>query len=165
MSQIIKLTQGKVAIVDDEDFEVLAQYKWSVDKTRNGFYAVRVKSKKKIYMHRQIVDAQKGVLVDHVNHNGLDNQRSNLRLCTYIQNSQNMKTLRGGSSKFKGVSWASREEKWLATYQLSGKKKYIGYFEKEEDAAMAYDIAVTEDFGEFALTNKMLGLLNKEGVA
>ena len=104
-------------------------------------------------MHRVIMDAPKGMHVDHINGNGLDNRRENLRLCTNSQNHMNRKTHRDSSSKYKGVSWNKRNSKWQAYIGSGIKRKNLGYFASESDAAKAYDIKAKECFGEFARLN------------
>ena len=151
----IKLTQGKFALVDDKDFEKVNQYKWHASKSYNTFYAIRKKDGETIRMHRVIMGFVKGDLrqVDHINSNGLDNRRSNLRECSNQQNQFNMKARIGCSSKYKGVSWAKGRNKWLAQIQVDDKDFHLGYFKREIDAAKAYDKKATELCGEFARLN------------
>ena len=158
----IKLTQGKYALVDDEDFERLNHYKWFAQRSGNTFYAVRNittgKGKQKtISMHRVILslgfgDPQK---VDHKNHYGLDNRRDNLRICTHRQNMQNMNPHKNGSSAYKGVWWSKEKQKWLAAIRVNGKLKHLGIFVSEREAAKAYDKAAVELFGNYAQVNKV----------
>lgn len=155
----IQLTQGKVAIIDDDDFALVSKHKWYAKEDKESWYARTRINNKPVYMHRLILDAPRGKPVDHINRNGLDNRRSNIRLCTQSENQRNMRS-RGGSSKFKGVSWHKRSNKWRAKCTLNGKSIHVGVFENEEDAARAYDSTVLNKFGEFAKTNKMLGLLD-----
>jgi hypothetical protein len=157
----IPLTKGMFAIVSPEDYDRLAAFKWYADKHDNTWYAVRwVRSKanpKKQYrvrMHREVLPAPDDLLVDHQNHNGLDNRRSNLRIASVIENGWNKrKTSSAFSSRFKGVSWAKREAKWRAQGRLYGKQKIIGYFDNEIDAAKAYDAWAVTAFGQFAALN------------
>lgn len=136
----INLTQGKVALVDDEDFEELSQYKWFAQKAVNTFYAERVDmttgKPKKIKMHREIMKTHKGMETDHIDHNGLNNCKSNLRNVTHRQNGQN----RGEdkSSKYAGVSWHKVSMKWSARIRINKKRKYLGYFDTELEAHHAY---------------------------
>jgi hypothetical protein len=109
-------------------------------------------------MHRLLVEVNLGQEVDHINGNGLDNRKENLRVCTKSQNLGNQKKtkLYGGvatSSKYKGVSWDKRVQKWVAKIGINGKRVYLGLFEDEEKAAEAYNKAALEYFGEFALLN------------
>jgi hypothetical protein len=153
----IPLTQGKVALVDDEDFEELNQFKWCANKMGKTFYAERGyrcsgKSKTEL-MHRQILNAPSGMEVDHINHNTLDNRRENIRICTLMQNRRNRKRTIGGSSRFKGVSWNKEIKKWTAQIGMNEKIVYLGAFTNEEDAAHARDKKEKELFGEFACLN------------
>jgi hypothetical protein len=161
----IELTRNKVAFVDDKDYEWLNQYKWYSDKSYNCWYAVRViwvnKKFVKIYMHREILGLKKGdkIQVDHQNHNGLDNQRRNIRVSSQSQNNGNFCKTKG-SSVYKGVCWDIRKKKWLAQIQFNNRHYFLGYFNNEEDAAHAYDKAALEFFGEFANLNFLEKELN-----
>ncbi|KKN85724.1 hypothetical protein LCGC14_0275290 [marine sediment metagenome] len=157
--RIIKLTRGYATKVDDEDYEELSKYRWHVCTMQGGPKAVRnvprVKGERPgtIYMHRQIMKAPKGVLVDHVNHDTLDNRRiANLRVCTRSQNAANRKKTRG-SSRFKGVYWDKPKKKWRAQILVSGHYRNLGRFVNEADAGCAYNVAALEAWGEFALLN------------
>lgn len=160
MSKQIPLTQGKIAIVDDEDFKILNQYKWHAQKHGRYFIAARRiwdKQKKRYFMicmHREIMNLQykDGKQVDHINHNGLDNHKRNLRICTGAENCRNRVKIKG-SSIYKGVSWFTRDKKWMACIRLNYKTYYLGYFNSEISAAKAYDNAAKRLFGEFAAPN------------
>lgn len=160
----IELTQGKVAIVDDGDYAYLSQFKWYAHKPKAGgrdgniWYAtrhIRLPSGRvsSLAMHRAIMEASNGVLVDHVDGDGLNNQRVNLRLCTYRQNRLNSPSRRIATSKYKGVSWNSRAKKWQAQIGVDGKNIYLGCFLDELEAASVYDHAAQGLHGEFARTN------------
>ncbi len=156
MSIEIPLTQGKFAIVDDDD-EWIGKWKWYYSTHRGGRAerCFRTAGKRNtLFMHRVILDAPDGLQVDHINHDGLDNRRSNLRLCTNAQNNMNRTKLEGCSSKYKGVSWHRQKMKWQARITLNGKLKHLGWFSSEEEAARAYDKAAKEHFGDFAKINK-----------
>ena len=157
----IPLTQGKVAIVDDEDYDKLNKFKWqAVKKKSDIFYAVRWQGKTTIAMHQQILYTPKGAQTDHRNHNGLDNRKCNLRLCTPAENQWNQKP-RQGISKYKGVcrlkgkmhKGKQYKDKWRAYIKMHQKTRGLGSFQNEIDAAKAYDKAAKELFGEFANTN------------
>lgn len=152
----IKLSRGLVAMVDDADYEWLNQWKWCAIESGNGrIYASRHTSKKEgrrlVLMHRLIANASGSELVDHRDMITLNNQRHNLRRCTNTQNLFNRPSLGGTSSKFKGVSFV--RGKWQAQIGVNGKKKYLGVYESETDAALAYDNEAKRLHGEFAQLN------------
>ncbi len=146
----IKLTKGFTAQIDDEDYDFLNQWKWYVYIDRIYCYAIRKDNKtgKRIKMHRIIAHAPDNMLVDHIDHNGLNNQKSNLRICTNTQNQWNMRGRRNG---LKGVSI----EKYCfrAGIKYQGKTIHLGSFKTEIEAAKAYDKKAKELFGEFAFLN------------
>ncbi len=152
----IELTQGKVALVDDEDYAELSKHKWHAAKIGKRWYASRNVGKRpyrrQVYMHRQILNPPPGFECDHINGNGLDNRRCNLRVCTHSQNLQNQR-IGGGASEFKGVHWYKRDKIWHAQIKHSGKRHHLGVFTDETDAARAYDTAAREHFGNFARLN------------
>lgn len=150
----IPLTQGKFAIVDDEDYEWLNQWKWTLNRCgKDGkyLYAGREANGKQIRMHRQILGLTKNdpEMADHINHNGLDNRKCNVRICSNQQNQANSKRKNVGSSKYLGVRW--HNNKWAAS--IGKKRSHIGYYKNEIDAAKAYDKKAKELFGEYAHTN------------
>lgn len=154
----ISLTQGKYALVDDEDFERLNQHKWQVCKKGYCFYAQRSIQKSNggwttSPMHRQVMSAPPDMQVDHHNHNGLDNRKANLRLCTRSQQQHNQLSHKNTSSKYKGVCWYKLYKKWLASIRYMYKSYHLGYFYNEVEAAKAYDAKAKEIFGEFACLN------------
>jgi hypothetical protein len=110
----IKLPKSKYAIVSVEDYEILSRYKWGVKITGQNSYAFRMEKGKAVYMHNQILSPPFGFVVDHENHNGLDNSRGNLRLATASQNNCNRRKKQGCSSKYKGVSYRKKKGKWEA---------------------------------------------------
>ncbi len=148
----ILLTQGKVAIVDDEDFEWLNQWKWCAKKGPNTSYAKRATQ---LYMHRLILSAEKGMFVDHINGNGLDNRRENLRVCTHAENMRNSKLSIKNTSGYKGVYWCKKRSLWIANIQNNGKVKNLGGFKIKELAARAYNEAAHNFHGEFARLNNV----------
>lgn len=154
MFKLIPLTKGQSAIVDDGDFEWLSQWKWYAQpNSHGGFYANRHDAGRLVAMHRLVNDTPDGFVTDHIDGNGLNNRRANLRTATQLQNMMNRHGKRGGTSVYKGV-WADpnpRNRKlWRSAIRLNGKLKYLGRFETEEDAAAAYARASFDHFGEFA---------------
>ncbi len=156
-----KLTQGQFALVNNKDYVELSKYKWSAVKLRNSWYAVRYskgshKTRVSIYMHRQILGLKKddGIKSDHQDHNGLNNQRCNLRKCTTQQNGFN-RNYQNHSSKYKGVSWDVKAKKWRAGIQYNLKTYHLGSYETGIEAAKIYDAKAKELFGEFARLNNV----------
>jgi hypothetical protein len=157
MAKEIELTQGYKALVDDEDFEYLNRFNWCIS---HG-YAVRKQKNGKglVLMHRVILGRKlgrellKSEKVDHVNGNGLDNTRNNLRAATHKQNIRNSAKAAGGTSRFKGVSWHKKSNKWQALIGVNGKVIHLGHFDDEIEAAKKYDMAALLWFGRFARTN------------
>ena len=145
--------------IDVEDAEKVAEHIWTVQMASNNRVYFRTRSPKPdgtqgvLGIHRFIMNAPDDLMVDHINPSDtLDNRRSNLRLATRQQNAWNSRSQSGGS-KYKGVHWCKRENKWVARIMINGKKKLVGYFYSETEAAHAYDAAALEHFGEFALLN------------
>lgn len=146
----IKLTQDKVAIVDDDDFVWLSKYKWFY----NGGYALRRNGKSHVKMHREIMNTPQGEITDHINGNKLDNRRKNLRIATAQVNILNRPTQKNNLSSFRGVSWHGKVKKWVVQIgQNSYKGKHIGYYDDKIQAALAYDIAAKAIFKEHAVLN------------
>lgn len=156
----IKLSQfgknkGKyVALVDDEDFEGLNSFKWYAMEGGKTFYAVRrimFNGKRRgILMHCEIMN---GKGIDHIDHDGMNNQKSNLRFCTQRENMMNQRKQENTSSIYKGVCFFKRTGKWMAHITINGKNIHLGYFETEIEAAKAYNDKAIELFGEFANLN------------
>jgi hypothetical protein len=151
--RLIPLSRGLFAIVDADDYERLSRYKWHACGKGDNCYAQRRENGKTIKMHHEIIDVPAGFVCDHKNHNRLDNRKCNLRSCTYSQNAQNRRPCANGTSRYKGVSWSRDVRKWRAMIQLNGRLIHIGYYEYEQDAAIAYDDLAIELFGEFACLN------------
>ncbi len=150
----IKLSCGKWAIVDAADYEQLSEYRWcALEKGRSWYAKTLNRNGTILSMHRLILNAPKGLFVDHINHNGLDNRRENLRLCTHLENLRNARPSTGGSSKYKGVSWEKAKKRFRAKINHNRKGIHLGYFKNEIDAAKAYDKKAKELFGEFAYLN------------
>lgn len=157
----VQLTQGKIALVDDEDYILVSGISWQPNYGPHTYYARGMLSRtlnngkqKAISMHRLIMDAKPGQQVDHINGNGWDNRRENLRFATNRQNQGNQR-IRKFSSSYKGVCLHKRTNRWYANIKLSGKTKYLGSYASEEAAAKAYNKAAKEFFGEFAKLNSI----------
>ncbi|MGB0854889.1 MAG: HNH endonuclease [Pikeienuella sp.] len=147
----IKLTRGFEAMVDDEDFMRVNAFCWTAQicpKSPHLVYGQRYAGKKKTYLHRFILGAPKGVDVDHLNGNTLDNRKENLRLCSRSENLANSHRAQGVSG-YRGVSRTKNKKKW----RVQIKNKSFGVFDTKEQAAHAYDEAARIEFGEFARLN------------
>jgi hypothetical protein len=160
----IPLTQGLYALVDDQFYGMLMQWKWYALHSCQTYYAVRNgragehKKGKLVFMHRVILGIPDNMGVDHRDGNGINNLLSNVRPATQAQNSRNKRKRNGTSSRFIGVKWYAPLQKWVAAVGLTtanGSHKVInlGYYAKEENAAFAYDVAVLSIAGEYAKTN------------
>jgi hypothetical protein len=150
---LIPLTKGRVTLVDAEDYDRLARHKWHAAESRGRWYAVRKGNGKTIRLHREVLNVPPGMMCDHRNHDGLDNRKCNLRICTASQNGQNRRPLAGGTSRYKGVRLVRATGKWRARICHHGRTIHIGCYDYEADAAIAYDDMAIELFGEFAYLN------------
>ncbi len=153
----VPLTQDKVALVDDEDFLRVSQYKWYAIKMSHLFYAhtnVRKADGKTTILSMHVLLLPDAKRVDHQDGNGLNNQRHNLRSATHSQNMANRRKHKNGtSSLFKGVHWHKAAKKFTAQICVNHKRHHLGLFTSETDAAMAYDVAALHHFGAFARLN------------
>jgi len=157
----IPLTQGLVAIVDDEDYPELSKYKWCAARfhNRGTYYALRsdrsTGKNLQVCMHRQILGLEHGDprQGDHVNRNGLDNRRENLRIATNAENGRNRPVQANNTTGLKGVGWNKQHRKYHAQIKVDGKKIHLGLFASPIAAARAYDAAARKYFGEFARPN------------
>ena len=149
----IGLTQGKRAIVDDEDFELVRHYKWCAVYIGGIWYASTRIGEKHCRMHRMILNPNEDMQCDHVNHDGLDNRRCNIRICTAAQNQQGQIKRLSFSSFYKGVTWHRGSAKWQAQITCNQVPHYLGLYDVEEDAALAYNLNALSLFGTFANIN------------
>jgi len=154
MKKIYLENKGLYALVDDEDFDHLNQWKWHADEIGGIFYAKRrsYPDKKMIYMHREILKSE-GKFIDHKDHDGLNNQKSNLRICSSSQNQWNKRSKKNSSSKYVGVYYDKSRGKWSASCCVNYKTHRLGRFETEKEAAIAYNKKAVELHGEFANLN------------
>ena len=148
----IPLTQGKVTLIDNEDFEIASLFKWSLYTCKGIDYAATRIDGEVLLLHRLIANTPQYMETDHRNRNGLDNQKNNIRICTHQQNMMNIPSVRG-KSKYKGVSWNIRKNKWQVYISYNSKNKFLGCFTKEREAAQAYNDKAIELYGEFAYLN------------
>jgi hypothetical protein len=161
VDRYIALTQGKRAVIDDQDAD-LAQFKWCAHKKGHPgnpiYYATR--SPGTIYLHRVILERilgrplNKNEKTDHINHDGLDNRRKNLRIASTQENAFNERIVSvPKASRYRGVTWHKRDLKWQASIVLDGERKHLGYFDNEDDAARAYDLTAKRVFLSFCNLN------------
>jgi hypothetical protein len=151
----IHLINGPVARVSAEDFARLSRFQWRAKRIK-GRYVYVARSdprnpRKPIYMHRQVLRARRGRQVDHVNGNGLDNTRRNLRLCNYCQNQYNRHSQKNNTSGFIGVNWNINKQAWEARIQAKGVRRFLGWFSSVVKAAGARDAAARKFHGPFAV--------------
>ncbi len=157
----IELTQGKYAIVDDEDFEWLNSYKWHAAVMGRHVYATRIervkttKKRKTVYMHREVLKPKANQLCDHIDFDGLNNTRANLRVATKEQNQIHARAQRNRTSAYKGVMKASTVGRWIALVTTKGKHTYRGTYKTEEEAATAYNEGAKKYHGEFTSLNRL----------
>lgn len=157
----IKLSKGMEAIVDVDDYMLLHYFKWHVRPGRYTYYAARwevdCKTGKKfpMTMHRKILGLWYGDarMVDHINGNGLDNRKENLRIATVSINNYNCKIRKDNKSGYRGVCWYEKMNKWHAQISFNSKVRHLGYFDILQDAAMAYDEAAIKFYGDNAFLN------------
>jgi len=150
--KIIPLQSGRFTIIDDTDYDNVSRFKWTAHRLSGIWYAIStaylgtVNSQPQLYtllLHRLLMRPPQGMEVDHIDHNGLNNLRSNLRVCTTAQNQWNQRP-RHGTSQYKGVHWQKQAKKWKAQIIVNNKYHYLGIFKNEIDAARAYNQATLE---------------------
>ena len=146
---------GTPFMVDDDVAQQIRGKAWYLDK--DGYVARKTtiagKKGRKVYLHRQVVDAQKGPIIDHADQNKLNNTRSNLRIADKAKNGMNLKKKPDTTSRHKGVTWNKQCNKWQATIKANGKNFYLGVFHSEDEAGHVYNKAAIQLHGEFASLN------------
>lgn len=150
--KIIQLTQGKTALIDDEDFELVSQKKWRAAWNGWNWYAITGGGVRTFYMHRIIMNARTRRQIDHANGDTLDNRRENLRFASPSQNAANRSYTKRNVAKVKGVRWEQDRQRWLARIRVDGKDFNLGRYILLEDAKAAYATAAKKHFGDFAQT-------------
>lgn len=154
--KVIPLTQNKVAWVDDRDYERVMIHKWCLAKRGRLNYAASRIDGKLTMLHRFILNPPSGYDTDHIDGNGLDDRRENLRNCTRQENSRNQQPQLNCSSRYKGVYLNNQKTKWCAEIKVDGKYEHLGSFDNEDDAALAYNRAASLRFGKFARLNDIV---------
>ena len=154
----IPLTQNKFTLIDSEEYEKVSQYKWYLNSTgyavRNEYTKVNGKWKLKIIlMHRVLLSAPKGKVVDHINNDSLDNRKNNLQICSQLENLRKKRMQKNNTSGYRGVSWYKNLQKWSAEIWVDRKRINLGYFKDGNEAAKAYNQAAIKYFGKFAQIN------------
>jgi hypothetical protein len=149
----LPLSQGQFAILDSADYDRAIRHCWHAFQIHRTWYAATSISRKRVYLHRFVMQPEKGMEVDHINGDGLDNRRCNLRIVSHKQNLRNQRLHVGSTSGFKGVSWDKERRRWAAHIKYDGKKRFLGRFACREDAARAYNVRAAEVFGDQAALN------------
>ena len=145
------------ALVDSDDYKKLSKYEWKASKSVRGkYYVYAIINNKNVSLHRMIIDAKKGEIVDHINHNSFDNRKSNLRITNQKGNARNSRkgTDSSLSSKYQGVAKYGNTNKWISRIGFNNKVIKLGVFENEVDAAESYNIAALKYHGEYATINR-----------
>jgi hypothetical protein len=154
----VSLTKGAIALVDDIDYNLVMSYKWHLDASgyaAHSFWDASTGKKHNVRLHRLLIRVKPLFTVDHVNGNRLDYRRANLRIATREQNMWNRRKFANRTSQFKGVKWRKLKSggHWQATVTYHGKRQHLGSFDSEYHAALVYDWAASELFGDFARIN------------
>lgn len=151
--KVIDLGCGMKSIIDDADFNLVSKYKWCPRWSARAkqHYASAPVNGARVDMHRFLMDSPKGMCIDHINHDGLDNRRENLRICTNAENSRNRRGAnRNSKSGIRGVYFHKQAKTWFAEVRVNGKKVYLGSFKTPDEAAKVMPAALKKHFGSFA---------------
>jgi hypothetical protein len=151
----IPLTKGRVALIDDEDYERVSQYKWCLSCGRYAQSKMGNRRNKPVYLHRFIMNAQPGQEVDHINRNTLDNRRSNLRFCSHQKNMANSVHVKKGASGYRGVFLDKRRGTFYAQVVVNGKAYTSSGYRTAKEAAIAYNKMNNQHNGEFGILNEV----------
>jgi hypothetical protein len=160
--KLLPLTKDKFALVDDDDYYWLSQWNWFAVEIKNTWYARRSKKKGvlrsnekyEIYLHRIVMRCSNiDFVIDHLDKNGLNNQKENLRICTKSENNKHTSSHKNSSSQYLGVSYDKNRNKWSANLMNNGKKILFKRYNTEIEAAKAYDITAKTQFGVYANLN------------
>lgn len=153
---IIRLKTDHLVLIDSKDYDEFVKYNWGIQNCDNRLYVRVFSGGKIIYLHRLLLNPLDEEYVDHINGNGLDNRRCNIRVCTHSQNAANAQLSKNNTSHYKGVTWDIGHNKWRAQIRLNRKTIYLGLYTIPAEAALAYDVAAKKIFREFAKTNEQI---------
>lgn len=156
MTEIMLANGRGVTLIDDDDYELVSKYSWSLSSSGYAISTFRKDGKQWTQpLHRLILNAPDGVFVDHKNNNRVDNRKSNLRLCSALENAMNAVKRKDGKSQYKGVYRSIKNGYYVAHIQHKGSREFLGYYKEEMDAAFYYNLKAKELFGEFAYLNTL----------
>lgn len=157
MKQIKLKNSNLYFIIDEEDYNLVSRYTWYLAKRHKNYYVITGSGNNKILLHRLILNViERNIHVDHINHDGLDNRKLNLRICSNTENRRNQRKRKNTSSKYKGVYWDKSKKKWAVIVTFEKKKYFLGRFNDEIDAAKCYNEFAKKYHKEFALLNEVI---------
>lgn len=147
---------NKYILVSEQDYDLVYKHRWNIQKFGNTYYAMTKMGGKKVSMHRYILKPEPTLEVDHMNHNGLDNRRENIRVVTKAENMRNRQKTKGNRRRYKGVYFDTRVNKWVAFVNSDNKRKYLGQFKTAREAAIAFNEAALKYYGPNTWLNKIV---------